>query len=139
MRLLRIGSGSQWTVLAVCEADGTCALLEFLSEVAEKLADTILSDLREYVPASEAREWTRTKFSEALTNTDGLFEFRWPKGSGPTPRVLWFYDSGKVIVCSHAVNKKGKLKAADIEHAEKARTSYRADRDRGNLTIDDLD
>lgn len=26
---------------------------------------------------------------------------------GSAPRVLWFYDTGKIIVCSHGVMKNG--------------------------------
>ena len=90
MKLVRIGMGT-WTVLAICSDEETCALLDFLAGLGdEKTANKILADLKNYVPNSTPADWVRREFSESLTDSDGILEFRWPKKKGPTPRVLWF-------------------------------------------------
>lgn len=35
-----------------------------------------------------------------------IYEFRLPTSKGPTPRVSYFFDSGRVIVCALALLKK---------------------------------
>lgn len=125
-----------WTVLAICSDEETCALLDFLAGLGdEKTANKILADLKNYVPNSMPADWVRREFSESLTDSDGILEFRWPKKKGPTPRVLWFYDEGKLVVCSHGCAKKGSMSAAEIDRAKDWKRRYQADRDAKRLTI----
>lgn len=134
MLLLRLGVG-KWTVLALCEAAGVCAVLDLVENLGEKRGNQVLSDLREYVPVTDSRDWVRSEFSESLTGADGILEFRWPKHGGGTPRVLWFYDENRVIVCTHGVDKKGKLDPAEIRRAEAWKTAYAAAKARKDLVI----
>ena len=139
MHLVRLSKGT-WTVLAICEDEVSCALLDFLESLGdEKTAAKILSDLQGYVPNHEPQDWIRRKLSVALTDSDGILEFRWPKSKGPTPRILWFYDKGKVVVCSHGCAKKGTMGNDEIENAEHRKKSYERDRDQDHLIIHDLD
>lgn len=124
MKLVLVGQG-QWTVLAICSDATTCPLLDFVAELDEKRAAKVLSDLKQFVPNSQPADWARIDFSWPLRGCNGIFEFRWPTRRGGTPRVLWFYDEGHVVVCSHGLNKKGTaLDPDEVKAAEGARARY---------------
>lgn len=124
MRLVLLGR-DRWSVFAVCSDEVTCPVLDFVADELEaKRGRKVLSDLREFVPSSSVQDWTRTDFSKPLTGSNSILEFRWPTGRGGTPRVLWFYDKSRVIVCSHGVNKKGELSPDEIRVAEKIKEAY---------------
>jgi len=55
----------------------------------------------------------------------GLYEFRRRPRSGAHLRVIWFYDKGRVVVCTHAFTKAGrKTPSNEIEKAKKIRERY---------------
>ena len=137
MKLLLIAKG-QWTVYAICSEDSTCALLDFIDGLDRKLGAKVLSDLRESVPWGSVAHWARTKFSWKLRGSKVL-EFRWPTKGGGTPRVLWFFDAGQVIVCCHGLSKKGNsLDRSEIEFAEAAMARYFRSKAVGTLTVVEL-
>jgi hypothetical protein len=124
MKLVLMGQG-QWTVYAICSDETTCPLLDFVAELDEKRAAKVLSDLKQFVPNSQPADWVRMDFSWQLRDSDGILEFRWPARGGGTPRVLWFYDEGKVVVCAHGLNKKGTaLDPDEVKAAEAAKARY---------------
>jgi hypothetical protein len=136
MQVVLLADGSKWKVYAVCSPNGDCPVLDLVLELDRKRAAKVLSDLREHVPESSSSDWAAGKFSEPLTNTEGLFEFRWPTTKGGTPRVIWFYQPGKIIVCSHGLNKKGVLANDVIEKAAAVKTSFeRATRDASLVVV----
>ena len=56
---------------------------------------------------------------------DGIFEFRRRPSSGAHLRVLWFYDRGRIVVCTHAFVKAGKkTPPREIEKAQRIRERY---------------
>lgn len=118
MLLVRLGRGSNRTVYAITQANGTCPVLDFIGSLDEKRANKVLSDLQQFVPNSASRQWVASDFSWPLEGCDSILEFRWPTKAGGTPRVLWFYDRDKVIICSHGLNKKGHLSNDELERAE---------------------
>lgn len=133
MRVVLIGQGL-WTVCAICTDETTCPLLDFIAELDEKRGAKVLSDLKEYVPNSTPNDWSRTDFSWPLRGTDGIFEFRWPTKRGGTPRVFWFYDKGKLLVCSHGLMKKTHdLDPKEVQTAESLKARYLDARARGRL------
>lgn len=138
MRIVRIGQGT-WTVYATCVGTGACPVLELIDELEPKRGNKVLADLRGYVPESTPAHWAKSKFSEKLSGCDDLYEFRWPFSGGGTPRVIWFYDDKKVVVCAYGVNKKGKLRNAEIKLADKARKDYFAAKRDDDLDIIDID
>jgi hypothetical protein len=117
MQVVRLGQGAHWTVYAVCTPGGECPVLDLVTELDKKRGAKVLSDLREYVPNSTAQQWAAAEFSKPLVETEGLLEFRWTAKGGGTPRVLWFYQPGKLVVCSHGHNKKGTLPSEAIDAA----------------------
>lgn len=141
MKIVRIGQGT-WNVYATCVGRDACPVLDFIGELGEKRGDAVLSDLQQFVPNTSPEHWIRVEFSEKLTGWPDLYEFRWSTKGGGTPRILWFYDDNKVVVCTYGVNKKGKLKKKDIRLADKIREDYFAEKEKGNLIIveiEDLD
>jgi phage-related protein len=127
MRVVRLAAGSHWTVCAACTPDG-CSVLKYIEEMEvlggrdAKRSKKILSDLTTYAPNSDKGEWAKSEFSIDLG--DGIFEYRWD-GKGGVPRVLWFYDEQKIVVCVHAVTKKDwQLDPEDMELARKRRDEY---------------
>ena len=139
MKLLRLAAGVQWTVCAVfSHNDEDCPLLDFIEGLEERVGNQVLSDLQQYVPETESSLWARTEFSKALSSSNGILEFRWPKGRGGTPRVLWFYDANRVVVCCHGVNKKGSMPATEIRRAEEIKRLYRMAKDAGRIEIVDF-
>lgn len=138
MRLVLIGKGT-WTVYAVCTDETTCPLLDFIEELDSKRSAKVLSDLREYVPTTQPSDWTRTDFSWPLRGNNSILEFRWPTKGGGTPRVFWFYDKGRIIVCTSGFNKKGTIDASEIAAAEATKAAYLKDQLNGQLTIVELD
>jgi len=134
MQVIELGVGN-WTVYAVCSNETTCALLDFISTLDAKRRSKVLADLQQYVPNSQPADWVRADFSWKLRGTDSILEFRWSARGGGTPRVYWFYDDGRVIVCSHGDNKKGATNEEDIRAAERTRADYLAAKKHGNLTV----
>jgi hypothetical protein len=138
MKIVRLGQG-EWTVYAVCVASDACPVLDFVAELVPKRGDRVLSDLREFVPNTSPQDWVRSEFSEKLRDAEDIYEFRWPTKGGGTPRVLWFYDENRVVVCSNGVDKKGKLRDDEIEFAEKTRKQYLDAKKNNRLQIVDLE
>jgi phage-related protein len=101
----------------------------------EKLGNKVLSDLQQFVPTSEPQNWAQTDFSKRLKGSEKILEFRWPTSKGGTPRVLWFYDRQRVVVCTHGLIKKGDMPPEDVRHAEAVREAYMAARDGDELTV----
>jgi phage-related protein len=115
-------------------------VLDFIYDLEEKRGNRVLSDLREYVPASEPRDWVRANFSWALRDTKDILEFRWPTRGGGTPRVLWFYDTDRVVVCTHGLNKKSNaVSKEEIDTAEAMRQRYLNSKRSNTLEIVDFD
>ncbi|HEU4652878.1 MAG TPA: type II toxin-antitoxin system RelE/ParE family toxin [Steroidobacteraceae bacterium] len=134
MKLLLLGKG-QWTVYAVCSGEETCPILDFITELDPKRGSKVLSDLQQFVPFSEPQDWVRIDMSWKLRGTEDILEFRWPTKKGGTPRVYWFYDEGRVVVCACGDNKKGDTKQEDIDAATSVRLNYFAAKQKNDLTV----
>ena len=138
MRLVRLGHGSKWTVYAATQANGSCPVLDLIESLDAKRGAKVLSDLQQFVPNSTPQDWVRMEFSWQLEGCDSILEFRWSTSKGGTPRILWFYDRGNVVICTHGVNKKGSLSNDELQRAENTRATYIAARDARRLEIRDF-
>jgi len=117
MKLLRLAR-EKWDVLAVCDEDWTCQVVEFLLglEGKSRSGEKMLHLLRQRV--ASAGPPRNIEISKELE--DGIFEFR--RGQ---VRVLWFYDAGRVVVCTHGIWKQEqKLPKREIRKAKDIRTRY---------------
>jgi phage-related protein len=53
-------------------------------------------------------------------------------------RVLWFYDQGRIVVCSHGfVKRTRKTPPGEIARAQAAFEAYQAARKAGKLKVED--
>lgn len=67
-----------------------------------------------------------------------IYEFRKTPRRGPALRVLWFYDAGRIIVCTHGFWKTAqRTPAAEIEKAQKLRRDYLLAKNNRSLRIID--
>ncbi|MDQ3133802.1 MAG: type II toxin-antitoxin system RelE/ParE family toxin [Acidobacteriota bacterium] len=120
MRVQQIKAGARFTVYAWGD-ERSCEVLEFL----EGLVADGDSDAKRITYIIE-----RTADYGALSNTqhcrpldDGIYEFKAPN----TARVLWFYDAGRIIICTHGFSGKsgrGKTPKSEIERAKGIRELY---------------
>ena len=109
---LHLVSCGLWTVLAVCADEERCDV----------------RDLAKGLRRDDPREYARLMRAFA----HGIFEL---KTSGGT-RVLYFFDEGRVVVCSEALSKpKQRGLAVAIERAARTRWRYLNDKRRGALRI----
>lgn len=109
MQVVKIAS-VHWTILAVCDQSDECLVLSLLEDLAngnrteQSLATKMFSLLREFVPERTTNpRVTNENMSKKLE--DDLFEFKRGSKKGPKVRVLYFYESGRTIVCTHAFLK----------------------------------
>jgi len=125
MRVYRLGN-VRWEVLA------TPDVLEFFAGLDKSMAQTreaMLALLVDRVPVAVPRS---LPLVDRLTKE--LLEFR--RGR---LRVLWFYDEGRVVVCTHGFMKTTrKTPRAQIERAKRTRRAYLAAKTSGELEIVDL-
>jgi phage-related protein len=129
--ILRVIERGSWTLLAVCTGRGECSLLDDLEGLAPNLSgdgvrlSRLLERVAEYGPPKN------TDINQKIKGD--IWEF--------TPgriRVLYFFDQGKLIVCSHMfVKKTQKTPAREIQRAEEIRARYLADKAQGALEIEE--
>lgn len=134
MRLRRV-KRQVWDVLAVCDDEGNCYVLDFFQSLTGNYATVarkMTALLKETVPAMGPN--LGEPLSKSLGN--GLFEFR-KEPKGKRLRVIWFYDSGKVIVCTTAFTKAENTPRAEIDRALQFRDRYRRDKAGNRIRIDD--
>ena len=130
MRLRRV-QRARWDVLAVCGPRGDCPLLELLAGLEARLAaegramQRLLAFVAEQGPPRNVE--TSHKIAGEI----------WELIAGRL-RVLWFYDEGRLVVCSHGfVKRTRKTPAGEIERAHAACTAYRAAKKEGTLKVEE--
>lgn len=65
---------------------------------------------------------------------DDIFEFRTGPKKGPKLRVFYFYDAGKMVICTHSVWKREAV-PEEIDRAVAWKNRYLLARERGELEI----
>ena len=133
MQVRRLPFQGQFTVLTACDGRGIPTLLEFLEGLGanlEKDKDHMLGLLERVASSGPPRN---TEVSHKLQGD--IWEFI--KGR---LRVFWFYDEGRVVVCTHGLMKKSqKIPKGEITHAEQVRQAYLAAKQAGTLIIEEED
>lgn len=119
-----------WQILAVCSERGDCHLLDFFSELeagAEKDGRRMLRLLDRIASQGPPRN---TEISHQLDRDI------WELIQGRI-RVLWFYDEGKVVICSHGFIKKSrKAPQRAIQRARRDRQAYFRSKEQQSLQIE---
>lgn len=128
MRLRRLATGT-WQVLAICSDRGDCPVESFLAAQRGKLADQAqrMWALFDVVAADGPPRSTGISHKVAAEI--------WELIRGDL-RVLWFYDQGRAVICSHGFLKQTqKTPASHIHLAEANLARYRAAQRAGSLSI----
>lgn len=125
---IRTKGGCAWRIYAVCSDRGDCQVAEFLSNQPSNLEanrDRLIALLDHVVSKGPQR------LPEDICHqiADDIWQF----ATGRL-RLAWFYDEGKIIVCTHGfVKKSQKTKKSDIQRAVEARKLYFKDKGQNNL------
>jgi phage-related protein len=126
---LFIVSKGFYTVCAAGRGPGHCELLEFLQGLEPNLqkdCDRVLA-----LFGKVAREGPPRNEEISHQIKGKLFEFIQGR-----LRVLWFYDEGRLIICTGGFVKKGqKTPRSEIEHAIQVMSEYFEDKKRGEIRI----
>ncbi|MBF0180789.1 MAG: hypothetical protein HQM03_12270 [Magnetococcales bacterium] len=86
-----------WTILAACDDRQECQLLRFLDELPAQYQgsrQSLLALLRSIADGTRNPRHLPDDKSHLINNDYGIWEFIAGK-----IRVLWFYDSEKIILC----------------------------------------
>lgn len=111
-----------WRVLAIARSETECELKDVLAKLdPNDLGSRMIFLLRRAVPSRGP-----SHNEEISKQLDGdIYEFRKTPRRGPALRVLWFYDEGRVIVCTHGYWKTTQATPrAEIDKARRLRTEY---------------
>lgn len=129
---LRVVCRDVWTILAVCEEE-RCALQEDLEILEKRLPQDFAKIMRRFTHFASNGPPRNTEICREIE--DGIFELKSQKG---LIRVFFFYDEGRLVICSHAVAKpKPKRLSAEIRRAKHTRGAYRKAKGRAALSIEE--
>ena len=130
MRLRRVRR-ARWDVLAICGPRGDCPLLDFLEDLEGQLAEDGRALLRLFAFAAEQGPPHNVEVSHKIAGE--IWEF-----IAGRLRVLWFYEAGRLVICSHGfVKRTRKTPAGEIERAQAAYEAYQAAKKSGRLKMED--
>ena len=102
MRLVRLGR-VVWDVIAITEDDGHNVMHELEAiDTSYKHAETMRVLISAHVPRNGPPIHNDLRCSSL---GDQIFEFKAGPKNGKKLRVLWFYDEGRLIVCTHSFLK----------------------------------
>src|ERR1700730_3495864 len=129
MRLRRVHR-ARWDVLAVCGPRGDCPLLEFLAGLEARLAADGRAMLRLLAFVAEQGPPRNVETSHKIAGE--IWEL-----IACRVRVLWFYDAGRLVVCSHGfVKRTRKTPGGEIERARSAYEAYLAAKRSATLEVE---
>lgn len=133
MRIRRLLQGQSFTVYAACDARNDCELVEFLDGLGANLQDDA-DHMLELLERVSKNGPPRNKDICHQIQGD-IYEFIKRR-----LRVLWFYDEGRVIVCTHGFMKDTqKTPKAEIAKADHIREQYFAAKARNDIEIEEDD
>jgi len=111
-----------WRVLAIARSETECELLEVLAEPdPNDLGERMSFLVRRVLPSTGP-----SRNEDISKQLDGdIYEFRKTPRRGPALRVLWFYDEGRVVVCTHGYWKTTqRTPPAEMDKARRLRSDY---------------
>ena len=109
------------------EEDGTKPLGVFIKSLRKELKAKVVADLH---LLEEFGNLAREPLSKELE--DGIFELR-TEESGDIVRILYFFDKGRIILCTNGfVKKQQKTPRGEIELAKQRRKLYHARKEAKN-------
>ena len=130
MKLTELQTGEAYTIYALSSGRDS-PVVEFLGEAFEKMpdeADKLIALLERTAEHGVPKNKTK-----ANTLGNGLFEFKTSGGI----RILWFYDAGRVILCTHGfVKKRQTTPPKELKRARKAMKAYQEAKKTGRICYD---
>lgn len=133
MHVRKLPLQGTYRVYATCDARGTPELLAFLEELDANMQKDRTRMLALLERVAEAGPPRNTDLSHKLD--EGIWEFI--RGR---LRVCWFFDEGKVVVCTHGfVKKSQKTPKQQLQKANDRRKSYFEACAAGTLIIEEED
>ncbi|NJL29928.1 MAG: type II toxin-antitoxin system RelE/ParE family toxin [Thermoanaerobaculia bacterium] len=128
MKLKSVRRGT-WQVLAACTGRGECPLLDFLAGLEGDLAPDGRRMLRLFERVATAGPPRNTEISHQI---EGEI---WELIQGRL-RVLWFYDQGRMVVCSHGfVKSSPKTPRGELVRARETLWNYQSAKRRSAMEI----
>lgn len=130
MKLRRVRRG-HWDVVAACGSRGECPLLDFLASLEAQLEPDGRAMLRLLSFVAEQGPPHNVEVSHKIVGDI------WELIAGRL-RVLWFYDQGRLIVCSHGfVKRTRKTPSSEINRAQGVFDAYQNAKRSGTLKVED--
>lgn len=118
MRIRQLPLHGTYRLYATCDARGTPELLDFLESLGANMQKDRARMLALLEQVAETGPPRNVEQSHKLEGD--IWEFIQGR-----LRVCWFFDEGKVVVCTHGfVKKSQKTPAAEIRRAEARRKAY---------------
>ena len=131
---LRVIMRFEWTVLGVVDRRGRCALADFLVGLAErpgKDASQVLALIARVAACGPPRNERRSRQLEGP-----IYEFKTRSGI----RIPYFYDEGRIIVCTEALRKPGSVELRRvIARTMRTRDAYLRAKSEHALVIEEED
>ena len=125
----RVRSGD-WAILAVCTDRGDCPLLEFLAGLEGGVALDGRRMLKLLDRVARQGPPRNTEISHQLSS--GIWEFIQGR-----LRVLWFYDEGKLVICTHGfVKKRQRTPQGELDRAQEHRRQYLEAKRQASLKVE---
>lgn len=130
-RLKNYASDDCWSIVGMCNDRGDCPTNDFLSGLDANFEKDV-NRVRVLFTHIAKNGLNQLSVDVSHNIAPEIFEFI--RGR---LRIVWFYGDGvRIVVCSHGFLKKGqKTPRAEIEAAQRARSSYIAAHQKGAVAI----
>lgn len=128
MPVREVAQGQRFRIFAWGD-DEHCEVLEFLEELRSNANPDAARLL--YLITRTAQQGAPENEQQCRPLGDGIFEFKAPF----TARILWFYDAGRIIICTHGFSGKrgrGKTSKSEIKRAKDIRRQYLEEQQHGH-------
>jgi len=128
--IVRTVCSGLYRVLAACTERGECELLSFLNEMEGPIGRAAIRMANLLERTAKEGPSRRTEISHQIE--DDIYEFIQGR-----LRILWFYDEGRIVVCSHGfVKKTKKTPRRELQRAKETHRRYFEDKKKGKITIE---
>lgn len=120
-----------WRVMALSKTKDldSSPVIQYLNSLTQEEADSIIALFEAFTAGGINSIPTKTRHE--MDEPHKIFEFI--KGRH---RIAWFYDAGKIVICTHGFLKRTKTTPIqEKEMARRVKRDYEAARDAGKLEI----
>ena len=131
VKLVKRQEGDAFTIYAL-QPGRDCPVENFLAEAFAKTPDEV-EKLIALIDRTADHGIPKNK-TKVNTLGDGLFEFKTSGGL----RLIWFYDAGQLIICTHGfVKKRQSTPKKELRSARNAMKAYHTAKKAKKISYDD--